>query len=99
MDCHVETNTSKNKFGTGILRMLRFKTVSEIIQCCLSSNGYEGFGHANLRILYDENTLRGGEKYGIYCIKIVGKLIAESEYTYFSVMFEGVLFSNCSPPL
>ena len=41
--------TSENKFGKGILCALRFKTVWEIIQCYLTSNGYKGFGPADLR--------------------------------------------------
>ena len=31
-----------------------------IVQCCLTSKGYKGFGPADLRILHDEKILGGG---------------------------------------
>ena len=43
----------------GILCILRFQTVWEIIQCWLTSKGYKGFTPSDLRVLYDENTLKG----------------------------------------
>ena len=45
----------------GILCIQRFKTVREIIRCCLTSSGYVGFGPADLSIIYNENILREGE--------------------------------------
>ena len=58
---YAEIRPTKNKFGTEILCALQFKTVWEIIQCCLTSKRYKGFGPTDLPILYDAKILRGGE--------------------------------------
>ena len=58
---YVKINPTRNKFSTGILCALRFKTVWEILQCYLTFNEIEGFGPAVKLILYDANKLRGGE--------------------------------------
>ena len=60
LEYNVEIKPTKNKFGTGISCALRFKTVWEIIQCCLTSKGYRGLEPANLSILYDTKNLRRG---------------------------------------
>ena len=61
LEYYAEINTTGNKLGTGILCILRLEPLWEIIQCGFTSKGYKGFGPADLRILYDENILRGGK--------------------------------------
>ena len=56
-----EIKSIGNKFWTGILYVLRFTTVWEIIQCCLNSKGYKGFGPAHLSFLKVEKILREGK--------------------------------------
>ena len=51
---YAEINHTRNKYGTRILCALRFKTVWETIQCCLTSKEYEGFRPADLPIFYVE---------------------------------------------
>ena len=48
---YVEINPTRNELVTGILCALTFKTVWEIIWCCLTSKGHKEFGLADLRIL------------------------------------------------
>ena len=55
-----EINPFGNKLCTGILSVLRFKTVWEIIQCCLTSKRHTGFGQLDLHVL-NVDFLRGWE--------------------------------------
>ena len=61
MEYYAEINPTRNKFGTEISCTLQFKTAWEMFQCCLTSKGYKAIRPADLRILYDANTLVGGE--------------------------------------
>ena len=58
VEYYSEININGKKFGTGILCVLRFKTVWEFIQCCLTSKRNKGFGPTDLRILNLEKILR-----------------------------------------
>ena len=58
LEYYAEINPTRIKFGYEILCTLRFKTVWEIIQCSLTSKGYEGFGPADLYIVYDAKILK-----------------------------------------
>ena len=58
---YTEINTAGNKYGTGIQCALKFKTVGETIQWCLTSKIYKRSEPADLRILYVEKILRGEE--------------------------------------
>ena len=58
LEYYAEINTTKNKFGIGISCALRFKSVLEIIHCCLTSKGYNGYGPEDLTFLYDAKILR-----------------------------------------
>ena len=59
-ECYAEINHTRIKFVTGILCTLRFKTIWKITQLCHTSEGCEGFGPADLRILHVAKILRCG---------------------------------------
>ena len=59
MEIMRKSTLAERKFWAGIICVQRFKTVWQIMQCCLTSKGYKGFELAYLRILC-----------GIYCISL-----------------------------
>ena len=59
--CYPEIDTTRNKYGTGLICMLRFETADNFIQNCLIFKGYKGFGFSDLRVLHNETNLKRGK--------------------------------------
>ena len=61
MEGYAKINTTRNKFESRILCEIQLKKVWERNPMLPQFKGYKGFGPADLRILYEEKILRGGE--------------------------------------